>query len=147
MAGKALAGAAYCLLASAILVGVNYRLYVHWEAALLAVVLFTFFTVAVGLLLGILSDNPTTVGIWGGIILLVTIALLVLHMLRLPNLPGYMQQILAWLPGSVTLNLLQLSLVKEAPAGMLWANASALLAAGLLVFFLIVWWMRRRDRR
>ena len=146
VAGKALAGAAYCLLASAILVGVNNRLYVHWEAVLLAVGLFTFFTVAVGLLLGILSDNPTTVTIWGGIILLFMIALSVLHMVQLPILPGFMQQILAWLPASVTLNLLQLSMVREVPVGMLWVNAGALLAAGLVVFCLVLWRLRRSDR-
>jgi ABC-2 type transport system permease protein len=144
--GKALAGATCCLLAAGILAALSQRLFVHWEAAVLAIVLTTFFSVAVGLLVGILSDNPTTVGTVGSLLLILLMALTALNAMNLPALPEILKQALAWLPGAAALNLFQISIAGEAPAGMLWANAGALLAAGLAGYLLVYWRISRVDR-
>jgi hypothetical protein len=146
IAGKVLAGTAYCLLAAGVLVGFNRRLFVHWEAAILAVLLTTFCAVMIGLLLGILSNNTTTASTWGGLLLIVMVALTVLARIDPPNLPSGYKQVLAWLPGPAALSLFRLSMSGEAPAKMLWTNAGALLTAGLVGYLLVLWRIKRLDR-
>lgn len=146
VAGKALAGATYCLLAAAVLIGINRQLVVHWDVALLAVLLTTFFAVSVGLLVGILSDNPATMGMWGSFVLILLIALTLLDAMTLPGWPPLVKQVLGLLPGPATLGLWRISMAGAVPAGMLWTNAAALLAAAALVYGAVMWRVSRIDR-
>ncbi len=121
-------------------------LFVNWGIAIVAVLLSIVFAVAVGLLVGILSDNPTSTSLWGSLILLVLIGLSVLHFISNTSWPVFLQEFLARLPGPAMINLFRYSMAGEVPAGALWANAAALAAAAGVVFVLTAWLLRRAER-
>jgi hypothetical protein len=146
VAGKAQASAAYCLAAAVVLIGRNLRLVVHWDTVLLAVLLTTFFVVSVGLLIGILSISTANAGLWGSLLLVILIALTVLALVEIPGLPLFWKEALTWLPGPAVLNLFRISMSGDSPARLLWSNAGALLAAGLLLYGLVTLRISRADR-
>jgi hypothetical protein len=145
-AGKALAGGFYCLLAMVVVFFLNRFLIVNWGVALLAVLLGVTFTVMVGLLVGVISDNPTTVGMWGAILILGLIGVTVVGGFIDLNLPPLIQTLLDYLPTAAMAELLGFSLAGEFPIAQMWANSVALLIATLIVFSLLVWRLRLTDR-
>jgi ABC-2 type transport system permease protein len=144
--GKALAGGFYCLLAVVVVLFLNRFLVVNWGVALLAVLLGGIFAVAVGLLVGILSENPTTVGLWGSMLLLGLIGLTMLESFTNIAWPPIIQTLLQYLPTVAFAELLSYSLAGDVPLTQFWINSAALLADALVVFGLLVWRMRLTDR-
>lgn len=144
--GKALAGGFYCLLAVVVVFFLNRFLVVNWGVALLAMLLGGIFAVAVGLLVGILSDNPTTVGLWGSMLLLGFLGLTMLNAFALINWPPLVATLLDYLPTTVIVEMLGFSMAGEFPLSQLWLNSAALLIAALVVFGLLTWRIRLTDR-
>ena len=140
--GKALAGSVYCLIAAGVVLAVNYYLVVNWGVVLLAVLLTTIFTVAIGLLVGVVSNNPTTVGLWSFLGLVLMVAMIFAHFYTNPAWPGLVRGILNWLPGSLMIQLFRFSLAGSFPVEKLWATSFALVGmAGLLLagVGLLIW--------
>jgi ABC-2 type transport system permease protein len=146
MFGKLLAGALYCLAAALVVILLSQYLFVSWGIAILAVVLSIAFAVALGLLLGMLSDNPTSTGLYGSIVLSVLVALSVLHFISKASWPVFLREFLARLPGPAMINLFRFSMAGNVPAGALWANAAALAAAAGVALALTAWVIRRAGR-
>ncbi len=146
MFGKLLAGALYCLAAALVVILLSQYLFVSWGIAILAVVLSIAFAVALGLLVGMSSDNPTSTGLYGSLILIVLIGLSVLHFISKASWPAYLREFLARLPGPAMINLFRYSMAGEVPAGVLWANAAALAAAAGIMFASTAWVIRRTGR-
>jgi ABC-2 type transport system permease protein len=146
MFGKLLAGALYCLAAALVVILLSQYLFVSWGIAILAVVLSIAFAVALGLLVGVSSDNPTSTGLYGSLILIVLAAFSVLHFISKASWPTFLQEFLARLPGPAMINLFRYSMAGEVPAGALWANAAALAAAAGVVLALTAWVIRRAGR-
>lgn len=145
-AGKALAGGFYCLLAMVVVFTLNRFLVVNWGVALLAVVLGIAFAVMVGLLVGVISDNPTTVGMWGAILILGLIGLAMVGAFMDLNWPPFVQTLLDYLPTAAMAELLGFSMAGEFPITQMWANSAALLVASLVAFGLLAWRLRLTDR-
>lgn len=146
VSGKALAGLFYCFLAAAVVLLFNQYLVVHWGVATLAVFLGAALAVAIGLLVGIISDSPTTVGLWGSLVLLVMLGLTLLGSYTGINWPPFVEILFDYLPTTVLVEMLGYSLAGEFPLLQLWANSAALLAAVLLVLGLVGWRLRLTDR-
>lgn len=146
VAGKAVAGGFYCFVASAVVLLLNRYLVVHWGVALLAVLLAAAFAVALGLVVGFLSDTPATTGLWGGLLILILLVLTGLQAFKSPDWPQFVQALLDWQPGSAMVEMFRMSMAGEAPLGLLWANAAALLAVAAVVYALILGLLRRADR-
>jgi ABC-2 type transport system permease protein len=144
--GKALAGAFYCLLAALVIFLLNRALVVHWAVALLAVVLGAAFAVTVGLLVGMASDNPTTVSLWGTMLLLVFFGLTLLNALPGLDWPPIFRTLVAYLPTVALAELFGIALAGEFSPVQLWANAAALLTAALIAVGLLGWRLRLADR-
>jgi len=144
--GKALAGAFYCLLAAVVLFLFNAYLIVHWGVALLTVVLGAALAVAIGLLVGIISDSPTTAGLWGSVILLIVIALTVMAILPGINWSPALDTLLDYLPTSAMVEMLGYSVAGEIPLLQVWTNAAILFVGVLLVLGLVGWRLRLADR-
>lgn len=144
--GKALAGGFYCLLAVLVVFFLNRFLVVNWGVALLAVLLGGAFAVALGLLVGIISDNPTTVGMWGAILILGLFGVTFLSTLVTTYLPPIAQSLLEYLPTNAMAELLGYSLAAEFPVSQMWANSAALLVAALMAFGLLAWRLQLTDR-
>jgi ABC-2 type transport system permease protein len=146
MSGKTLAGTLYCLVAALVVVLLSQYLFVNWGIAILAVLLSIAFAVALGLLVGVSSDNPTSTGLYGSLILFVLVGLSVLHFISKTSWPAFLQEFLARLPGPAMINLFRFSMAGEVPAGALWANAAALAAAAGVLFALTAWVIHRAER-
>jgi ABC-2 type transport system permease protein len=146
MSAKLLAGALYCLVAALVVVLLSRYLFVNWGIAIMAVLLSTAFAVAVGLLVGTLSDNPTSTSLWGTLFLLVLVGLSVLHFISNAGWPAFLQEFLAWLPGPAMINLFRYSMAGEIPASAMWSNVAALAAAAGAVFAVTAWLIRRAER-
>jgi ABC-2 type transport system permease protein len=144
--GKALAGSVYCLSGGLVILAAYYYLIIHWQLALLALLLATAFVVALGLLVGMLSNNPTTVGMWAAVIMtILIIPAIMVGMVSLGHLP-WIQAILTNWPSTAIVKLFQLAMVAELPHGVVIANASVVACAAILLY-LVTWWLVRRTDR
>ncbi len=143
---KALAGGVYCLLAIAVAVFFNRTYIVHWETVLLAAVVSAAFAVSLGMLVGVLADNPTSAAVWGLPILLIVLAPTLAQFFSTPAWPTIVRELLPWSPGSVMINLFRLSVAGQVPAGLLWSNLTALAGMAAAVYLLVGWRLRRLYR-
>jgi len=146
VAGKALAGVFYCLVAAAMVILLNGYLFVHWEVVLIAVLLSAAFVVSLGLVVGSVSENISATSMWGGLLIVVLLGLTVLQAFQGENWPVIIQRLLDWQPGSAMLKLFQISIAGEVPAALLWTNAAALLIAAGLVYAVVLGLLRRTGR-
>lgn len=146
ISGKALAGGFYCLLAVMVVLFLNRVIVVNWGVALIAVVLGGAFAVSLGLLVGLLSDNPTSVGMWSSIILLALLGVTMANTYFNPLLPQLIGAVLDYFPTVAFTRLLGYSLAGEYPMGQMWINAAALLFSALIVSGVLAWRMQLTDR-
>jgi ABC-type polysaccharide/polyol phosphate export permease len=144
--GKALVGGLYCLLATGVALAFNATYIVHWEIVLLAAVMSAAFVVALGILVGILADNPTSAALWATPILLIILATTVALFFMNPTWPAILREVLRWAPGSAMINLFRLSLTGRVSMSLLWGNVAALAGAAGAVYLLVVWRIRRLSR-
>ncbi len=144
--GKALVGFFYSLFPVTVMIVSYNRLFVHWDVAILAVLLTVILAVMTGLLLGIMADSPTTASMWCSLILVIVIGSAILKIFTGLNLPPVVQSVFDWLPGSAMFQLFSISQVGEIPTGLLWLNVSALLVAITAVSLLLTWRMRRMEK-
>ena len=145
-AGKALAGACYCLSAAVVVFLFNAKLFVHWEVAILAVLLGAAFAVAVGLLMGALFDNPATINLWVGVLFMLLLVPTFLAALDSTKVPEVVRTITPWLPSVALGRLLKIAMAGDVPAALLWPNVAVLAVSALVVYALVVWRVRRSDR-
>ncbi len=146
ISGKGLAGALYCLIAALVAILFSQYLFVNWGIAITAILLGTAFAVAVGLLVGMLSDNPASTGLWGSIIVMVLIGLSVLYFISNASWPAFLVELLARLPAPAMINLFRYSMASDIPTGAMWANVAALAAAAGAVFAITALLIRRAER-
>ena len=146
--GKALAGGFYCLLAAMVAVLLNNYFFVHWEVVILAILLSAFFAVALGLLVGYLSDNQATTGLWGAVLIILFMGLAILEALdfNMSQWPAILQTLVKWQPGTTIIQLFRISMAGRFPLELLWTNAIALLLAAAGVYGVIFALVRTADR-
>jgi ABC-type transport system involved in multi-copper enzyme maturation permease subunit len=146
VAGKALAGAVYCLSAAAIILVAYGSFFVHWEVALLALLLGTAFVVGLGLLLGMLSNNPTTIGMWAAVALIILIIPMVLTGLGSLAQVSWAAALVAYWPSTAIVKLFSMAMVAEIPRGAVMGNVSVLIGAAVILYGLTWWVVRRSDQ-
>jgi ABC-type Na+ efflux pump permease subunit len=143
--GKALVGLFYSLLPTLVVVLFYDYLFVHWGIAILAIILMAILAVGVGLLVGVISDSPTTASMWGSFILLFMIGSGLVKLFSGLRLPQSVQSALEWLPGSAMLQLIGISQAGEIPMSLLWQDVTALLAVIAVIAVLLTWRMRHLE--
>jgi ABC-type Fe3+/spermidine/putrescine transport system ATPase subunit len=111
-----------------------------------AAVLTTGCVVALGLLLGVLADNPSTLSMWGVGALLGLIGLTAAAFLAPATWPAALRTLLAWLPGAQTLNLLRASMAESVPPVALWSSAAVLAGVAAVTYGLVGVLLRRMSR-
>jgi ABC-2 type transport system permease protein len=144
--GKALVGGVYCMLAVVVALLPNGRYIVHWEIAVLAAVLSAGFAVSLGMLVGVLADNPTSAAMWATPLLLFILISSLAQGFATSAWPVVVRDVLAWTPGSVMINLFHFAAAGQVPASLLWVNVAALAGAVGAVYLLVGWRIRRLSR-
>jgi ABC-2 type transport system permease protein len=143
IAGKALVGFFYGFLAAAVVLLLNRYLFVQWWVVLLAVIAGTAFGVALGLLIGALSNNPTTVGLWGGMALMVLVTAGLLSLFSSANWPAWLRELLAWLPSGALIRMIRLAMLGAPDGQLIWGGAGLLMGLAVILFFLANLRLRR----
>jgi len=144
--GKALAGVVYCLVAAAVVMLFNFRYIVHWELAILAILLGGALAVMLGLLVGILIDNQASLGMWMGLILVILVGPSVVMAFGSAKLPAGIASFLSWTPGVAFNDLLKASMYGAVSTALVVKDASILAVTALVIFALVIWRVRRMDR-
>ncbi|MCU0489283.1 MAG: ABC transporter permease [Anaerolineales bacterium] len=143
IAGKALVGLFYGLLAAAVVLLLNRYLFAQWWVVLLAVIAGTTFGVALGLLIGALSNNPTTVGLWGGMVLMVLVTAGLLSLFSSANWPAWLRELLTWLPSGALIRMIRLAMLGAPDSRLIWGGAGLLMGLAVILFFLADLRLRR----
>jgi ABC-2 type transport system permease protein len=146
VAGKALAGFFYCLVAAGVVLLFNFRYVVHWDLTLLAILLGSTFAVLAGLLLGILVDSQASLGLWSGVFVLLLLGPSMVKSFYRSQLPTAVDALLNWTPGTAFNNLLKISMYRPVPAGLVLKDIVVLVLVSALLFALILWRVRGMDR-
>lgn len=141
--GKALAGAVFCLAALAISVLFYDHLFIHWGVLLLAALLSTTFATALGLLIGSLSNNPTSVSLWAGPVLMIIIATSLLSGFSKNSWPTALTSVLPWLPGPLVMNMFNQAMVEFVESSKLWSGAAVLMVMSTAFFALTILRLRK----
>ena len=144
--GKALAGVVYCLVAAAVVMLFNFRYIIHWEIVLLAVFLGGLVAVMLGLLVGILVENQSSLGMWIGMLLVILVVPSMAMGFSSSRLPAGLATFLSWTPGAAFNDLLRASMFAPVSTASLVKDAGVLAVTASLVFALVVWRIRRMDR-
>ena len=141
--GKALVGFFYGFLAAAVVILLNGYLFVNWGVLLLAVLAGMAFAVALGLLIGALSNNPTTVGLWGGMALMLLIATGLLSLFSNANWPAWLRELLYWLPSGAMIRLIRSAMLAAPPLWIVLGGAGVLLGLAAVIYALTALRLRR----
>ena len=136
VAAKLITGLFYGAIAAAVLLAFNNYLIVNWGVAILAAITSILFAAAIGLLIGVLSDNPTTTGLWGSLVILVLLATTFVQFFQDANLPPFVQSLIRWSPGTAMVSLFSASMTRDIPGSLLLTSLVALLGAGMVLYLI-----------
>lgn len=144
---KALAGIFYGLSAAIIVYLFAAKWFVHGWLLVSGLGLGILFSVAVGLLLGLLIDNPSSIQIWTSLALLVLLVPAILGSLISDAASGTARSVIAWMPTAALGELLTLSMARTVSIAD-WGRPVVSLGVSLLITSaLAVWRVRHLERR
>ncbi|MFZ2096862.1 MAG: ABC transporter permease [Anaerolineales bacterium] len=146
VAGKMIAGGAYCLVAATIVLLFNFRVVVHWDLMLITVFLGTAFAVAVGLLLGMIFDNAASMGLWTGLLTILLLFAPLVQVMGSGKIPAVIYTALSSLPSSAIYRLAVQSMMGEVQVALVWQGVLVLAGITLVLCILVVWRIRQMDK-
>ncbi len=145
VAGKALAGSFYVLVAAIIIFGINWRAIVHWELILFFTLGAAAFSVAVGMVLGnSFERQQDTVGISMVLIVLLIGALLALKLSL--DLPDFLVSLIRWVPSVPLAEIFEFVFLEHVDWAAVWWGLGMILLVSAPFYALAVWQVRRLDR-
>jgi ABC-type Na+ efflux pump permease subunit len=145
VAGKALAGLAYCLVAAAVVLAFHWSTVVHWEVAIVATFCGAVLTVGLGLLLGSLFENAQQMGLLVGVPALVLMVPVVLAAVG-GSLPEPLAGLLRWMPTVALGKAYLVSFSGDAMLARALGELAIVLAWAVPIYGGVVWLVRRSDR-
>lgn len=142
LAGKALAGAFYCLTTVSVTLAFNWAAVSNWGLMLLALSCGALFSIALGLALGTFLDTLQQMRSWG----FVPMALLMIPAfltLVEPILPPAVKNSLPWIPTSALADVLRYACSRGATWVQVWSRLGVVLGSALLILVLVAYQVRR----
>ncbi len=131
--GKALAGLFYALVAGVVMFAFSWRWIAHWEIALPAVLLGATSSIAVGLLIGALCTQSSSVNLWSGMAIVFFLVPVFIWTSIASKLSPVLQLILQAIPSIALTDLLHLSFSHQPPFQQV-----IMLLAGMVLFTVLV---------
>jgi ABC-2 type transport system permease protein len=144
--GKAVAGVFYCVTAAAVVFAINFQLLATGWVALLAVVAAALFTVGLGLLFGVLFEQPANMNMVMGLVMILLMLPALLSALTSSSLPAAVQAVLPYIPSVAAGKLFSMSFSNIIDANVLFLNLGVLLGTAIVLLLLVIWRVRRMDR-
>jgi ABC-2 type transport system permease protein len=145
VAGKALVGMFYILVACVVAFGLNWSRVVHWEMVLLFVVCGGLFGVGVGLVFGTFFSRQQEIFGVSILVFLLLLAAIFVQMIEV-DLSGFIRTILPRIPSVALAEMIQSSYLQHYDWGSVLINAGSVLAISFVLYALVVWRLRRSDR-
>lgn len=145
VAGKALAGLFYVMVAASLVFAINWSGVVHWDMALLFVIGIGLFSVAVGLVLGSFFHRQQDVVGLTILLMVVFIGTLFVDMLSL-EIPTAIQAMIPWVPSVALAEIIGFVFLENVPWVQVWLKLGSVLGIAMLVYAVVVWQIRRSDR-
>lgn len=142
VAGKAIAGAVYCLVTGAIWLAFNWTFVVNWDLVILAYLGTTVFGVGLGLALGSFLESQQQLGFWS-MILFQPILIPVIFYAIEPIFPLAVRQALPWIPTVTLVKLFHQSFTVRGASGMHAGHLLTLVGSILLLFTAVIFILRR----
>jgi ABC-2 type transport system permease protein len=144
--GKAIAGLFYCLLAGLAVYLFNLKWWVHSEIALLVVLVGSLSAISIGLLLGTFFEDPTTINMWVGFVIIIQMVPVFLESIFRAKGSILLNTLLNWLPAVAISRLVRVSLVEHLDSALILSNLGVLSLWAVLVYGLVVRQVSRMDR-
>lgn len=146
VAGKAISGAFYCMLALAIAFAFNTALITHWWLAILAGICGALFVVSLGLLLGSVIEVRQQLMLWAWLVLIPLIMPVFLSLLT-DLLPEGVITVLGLIPSVALAKVFRVSFTEHAIFSDFGLELGLVLGATALILTGVVFIIRRSDRR
>jgi ABC-type transport system involved in multi-copper enzyme maturation permease subunit len=144
--GKALAGLFYCLIVAVVALGVSQRWIVHWDLAILGVLTGSLFTVSLGLLVGVVTENPSGLGMWFGLVLMALMIPVFMQLSPLSGAASWWQILLKWMPSVGFADLIRAAFVEAVPVNILLRGIVSMLGTAAMLLSFVVWRVRQIER-
>jgi ABC-2 type transport system permease protein len=145
VAGKALAGLFYVIVAASVVFAINWSAVVHWEMALLFILGIGVFSVGVGLALGSFFERQQDVVGLTMLLIVVFIGTLFVDMLGL-DIPMTVQAMLSWVPSVALAEILRFVYLENIPWDEALVKLGSVLVISALLYAVVVLKVRRSDR-
>jgi ABC-2 type transport system permease protein len=145
VAGKALAGAFYVLVASCVVFALYWAGVVHWGAALLFALGCALFSVGTGLVLGSFFDSQQEIVGWVSLILVLLTGAMLASFMQL-EVPNLIQSIIPWVPSVALAEVFLSAFLEYAQWDQVWINLGGVLLLSIVLYALVVWKVSRMDR-
>lgn len=142
VAGKALAGGFYCLVAAGGVLVLNSAMVAHWGLTILAAACGAMLSVALGLLLGSIFEVKQQLMLWSFLLLNVLLVPVFLE-IESDLLPQGFSAALRWLPTVALARTLRLSFGHHVPWGAFAANLGLVLAGAAILYAAVGWRIRK----
>lgn len=146
VAGKALTGLFYCLLAGGIVLLLNAQWIVHWWLSIVTVVLGAGFAVMLGLLMGTLFNESSSMNVWMALVLVVLQVPVFLMDFDISAWPALLQTVISWSPSAALDRIAKASIVGSWSDVNLIPSIVLLVGSTLLFTMLVIWRIRREER-
>jgi ABC-2 type transport system permease protein len=145
VAGKAVTGVFYCMLALAIAFAFNIALITHWWLAILGGLCGAIFVVSLGLLLGSVIEVRQQLMLWSWVALVPLIMPVFLSLLT-DILPGGVITALGWIPTVALAKVFRVSFTEHAFVSDFGPELGLVIVASALILAVVVFVIRRMDR-
>ena len=141
--GKAMAGLFYCLLGAGVVLAFNAAMVVHWGVIVLAVICGALFTIALGLLLGMIFKVRQQLSLWGFILF----QPLVIPVGLPPELlPDNVEAILSAIPTFALAKVFRVAFTASAPLAEFGPQLAYTAGCAVLILAAVAWRVRRSDQ-
>jgi ABC-type Na+ efflux pump permease subunit len=143
--GKALSGAFYCLSAGLLVLILSKALITNWVLAILAVIIGSAFSVALGLLMGSIFKKRHQLRLWGLPLAFIFVMPLFLTILT-QLIPQSIIDFMAWTPMVALATVVRASFSNQILISQLGRELMIILGFTLMFVMLTAWIIRRTDR-
>jgi ABC-type Na+ efflux pump permease subunit len=143
---KALVGLTYCLIVGCVGLVFNWHFVVHPWLAFISILLLGFFSVCLGLYIGLLARQISTVNLWMAVSLLILIVPTILLFADTTGIPDWVDLLLGWIPTVASGRLLRLSFLESIQMSILLQPLAALGVFTAASFAAVIFKLHQQDR-
>ncbi|MBN1667858.1 MAG: ABC transporter permease [Anaerolineales bacterium] len=142
---KALTGLFYACVCVLMALVLNQVLIEHWWLALLGGFLISLFSIALGLLLGVLIENRQQFMLWAWVLILPLFMPMLLVLME-ELFPNWLVEGLRWVPTTATFQVLRIAMVRTIHPALYLPQLAAVFVAAMFLLALDAWLVRRMAR-